>query len=154
MFTNTRVNSVAFTPEEIKQGLHIDLLDYLISHNQKNKNSYYDIHITTDGFCTIVEFATITYGIDDGVEGFVFMDEEHELLKRVEFPDGHYDYFNDDEVDDAFKKWLADHPEWYKDTNNHWHHKYLEEMLDDGCVYGDTDGDRKVYAALMEDDDE
>ena len=141
MFTNTRVNSVAFTPEEIKQGLHIDLLDYLISHNQKNKNSYYDIHITTDGFCTIVEFVTITYGIDDGVEGFVFMDEEHELLKRVEFPDRHYDYFPDDDVNDAFNEWLADHPEWYKDTDNRWHNKQEEGYFTLQQNAPDTDND-------------
>ena len=63
MFTNTRVNSVAFTPEEVEQNLHMDLITYLLSYNQKSKSSYFDIHITSDGFCTIVEFVNLTYDI-------------------------------------------------------------------------------------------
>lgn len=132
MFTNTQINSVAFTPEEVEQNLHMDLIAYLLSYNQKSKSSYFDIHITSDGFCTIVEFASLTYDITSETEGFVFMDEEHYLLKRVEFPDGHYDYFDDDEAEEVFNNWLKEHPGWVKDEFGRW------------CLvcHGDTDGDK------------
>lgn len=133
MFTNTQVNSVAFTPEEVEQNLHMDLITYLLSYNQKSKCSYFDIHITSDGFCTIVEFVSLTYDINSETEGFVFMDEEHELLKRVEFPDGHYDYLNDNEAEEVFNNWLKEHPGWGKDEFGRW---YL-------VCHGDTDGDKK-----------
>ena len=133
MFTNTSVNSVAFTPEDVQKNLHLDLINYLLSFNQKSENSFFDIHITTDGFCTIVEFANITRGINDTSEGFVYMDEDHYLLRRVEFPDGHYDYFNDDAAEEVFNNWLREHPGWKKDEFGRW------------CLvcHGDTDGDKK-----------
>ena len=132
MFTNTSVNSVAFTPEDVQKNLHLDLINYLLSFNQKSENSFFDIHITTDGFCTIVEFANITRGINDTSEGFVYMDEDHYLLKRVEFPDGHYDYLDDNEAEDVFNNWLKEHPGWVKDEFGRW---YL-------VCNGDTDGDK------------
>ena len=131
--TNSKINSVAFTPEEVKQNLHMGLIVYLLSFNQKSENSFFDIHITTDGLCTIVEFANITRGINDTLEGFVYMDEDHYLLKRVEFPDGHYDYLDDNEAEDVFNDWLKEHPGWEKDKFGRW---YL-------ACHGDTDGDEK-----------
>ena len=133
MFTNTSINSVAFAPEDVQKNLHIDLINYLLSFNQKSEDSFFDIHITSDGFCTIVEFANLTRGINDTSEGFVYMDEDHYLLKRVNFPDGHYDYFDDNEAEDVFNNWLADHPGWEKDEFGRW---YL-------VCHGDTDGDKK-----------
>ena len=133
MFTNTSINSVAFTPEDVQKNLHLDLINYLLSFNQKSENSFFDIHITTDGFCTIVEFANITRGINDTSEGFVYMDEDHYLLKRVVFPDGHYDYLDDDEAEEVFNNWLQEHPGWAKDEFGRW---YL-------VCHGDTDGDKK-----------
>ena len=77
------------------------------------KNSYFDIHITTDGYCTIVEFAPLDYALSADIEGFVFMDEEHYLVKRVDFPDGHYDYYESDEAaNTALEEWLKTHPEF------------------------------------------
>ena len=131
MFTNTSINSVAFSPEDVQKNLHIDLINYLLSFNQKSEDSFFDIHVTSDGFCTIVEFVNLTRGINDTSEGFVYMDEEHYLLKRVNFPDNSYDYFDDDVAEEALKNWLADHPGWKKDEFGRW---YL-------VCHGDTDGD-------------
>ena len=125
MFTRTsKVNSVAFTPDEVEKNLHLDLINFLLTYNKKADDSFFDIRITTDGCCLIVEFVSLTRGINDDSEGFVFMDEEHYLLKRVEFPDGHYDYLNDDDEDDAISQWLAANPGWEKDENGYWwYHK-------------------------------
>ena len=139
MFTNTTVNSVAFTPEDVQKNLHLDLINYLLSYNQKSEDYYFDIHITTDRFCTIVEFACVSYEeINDN--GFVFMDDDHFLLKRVVFPDGHYDFLDDDEAEEVFNNWLKEHPGWVKDEFGRWHSK---EDCSEDFVYGDTDGDKK-----------
>ena len=130
MFTKTSpVNSVAFTPEEVELNLHLDLINYLLSFNQKSKNSYFDIHITTDGYCTIVEFATLDHEFSQDVEGFVFMDEEHYLLKRVNFPDGHYDYVDDDAAQNVMDDWLQKHPGWKRDQFGHWSQERPEELI-------------------------
>ena len=125
MFTKTSpVSSLAFTPEEVEKNLHLDLINFLLTYNKKAENSFVDIHVTTDGYCVIVEFANITRGVNDNTEGFVFMDEEHYLLKRVEFPDGHYEYMDDDDEDDAISQWLAAHPGFERDEHGYWwYHK-------------------------------
>ena len=66
-------NSQSFTPEEVEQGLMSDLLNYLLDHNKKAKEQYYDIHITTDGYCTIVEWTDVNYDMeyDEGYFKFV-----------------------------------------------------------------------------------
>ena len=62
-------NYQAFTPEEVEQGLHLDLLNYLLDHNKKNETQYYDIHITSDGYCTIIEWTDVMYDNKYGQEG-------------------------------------------------------------------------------------
>ena len=38
-------NSQAFTPEEVKKGLHLDLISYLLDYNSKADGYFNDIHI-------------------------------------------------------------------------------------------------------------
>ena len=162
MFTRTsQVNSVAFTPDEVEKNLHMDLINFLLSYNSKADDSFFDIHITTDGYCTIVEFVSLTRGVNDNSEGFAYVDEEHYVLKRVEFPDGHYEYLDDEVAEEALKEWLANNPGWEKDEHGYWwYHKPKEEnenefndddfAADDQAYYkfvdadGDRDGDREI----------
>lgn len=127
--THTNCNSESFTPEQVKKGLLQDLISYLLSYNEKNVGGYYDIHITTDGYCTIVEWASIVYDINDGTKGFVWMDEDHYLLKRVDFPDHHYEYHPDECADEVLDEWLQGHPEWYKNEWGCWINKDEEEAM-------------------------
>ena len=50
-------NSMAFTPKEVEKGLHLGLLSFLLDYNSKSEDHYNDIHITTDGYCTIIEWS-------------------------------------------------------------------------------------------------
>lgn len=119
MFTENKVNSISFTPDEIKNNLHLDFLNFLFKYNEKAENSFFDIHITTDGLCMIVEFARVDYR-DSNYEGFVYLDDEHQLLRQITFPDNHYEYFPDNEVEEVLNNWLKDHPEWELDQFGNW----------------------------------
>jgi len=55
------MNSKAFSPDEVSKGLHIDLLKCLIDYNSKSDECYNDIHIYTDGYCTIIEWCEVDY---------------------------------------------------------------------------------------------
>ena len=110
----SKYNSQAFTKEEVKQGLHLDLINYLLDYNSKSKECFNDIHIDSDGFCVIVEWVTETYG--DVLTSFEFVDEDEVVLKIVKFPDGSYDYVEDqDEANDRFQLWLHENPDWERD---------------------------------------
>lgn len=112
----SKFNSQAFTPEEVKQGLHLDLINYLLDYNSKSKECFNDIHIDSDGFCVIVEWVTETYG--DVSTSFEYVGEDEVVLKIVKFPDGSYDYVEDqDEANDRFQLWLHQNPDWERDES-------------------------------------
>jgi len=115
-------NYQAFTPEEVKKGLHLDLLNYLLDHNRKNDTQYYDIHITTDGYCTIIEWVDVNYNHDYGTEGkFRFVPCDGVIMLERSFPDGHYDYFESDaEFNEKLDSWLKEHPGWVKGPYGNW----------------------------------
>ena len=131
-------NSQAFTPEECEKGLHLDLIKFLLEQSNKFENSYYDIHIDNDGYCTIVEWYDKSFEYDDN-EGFRFVDYEHELMYRLDFPDNHYEYFyNKEEAEEALQLWLKDNPGWKKNQFGRWYNEIEEEkprkeLLDNKC---------------------
>ena len=115
-------NSQAFTPEEVKKGLHLDLIKYLLDYNQKAEGYFNDIHIDTDGYCVIVEWVTESY--KDACSSFEFVDEDEVVLKIVKFPDGSYDYVEDqDEANDRFQLWLHENPGLEKGPYGGWINK-------------------------------
>jgi hypothetical protein len=122
----SKFNSQAFTSEEVKQGLHLDLINYLLDYNSKSKECFNDIHIDSDGFCVIVEWVTETYG--DVLTGFEYVGEDEVVLKIVNFPDGSYDYVEDqDEANDRFQLWLHQNPDWEKNGCGGWIKKEVKE---------------------------
>ena len=55
-FMSEKYNSMAFTPEEVKKGLHLKLLNTLLDLNAAREDaSYNDIHIWSDSYCTIID---------------------------------------------------------------------------------------------------
>lgn len=100
------MNQMAFTPEEVKKGLYLKLLNYLIEFNTESEHRV-DIRIWNDGYCTVVDW-------DFNIEGeqFEWVDTEHVVLKEVIFPDNHIEYMHDDEEHDALVEFLKDNPEF------------------------------------------
>ena len=112
----SKFNSQAFTPEEVKQGLHLDLINYLLNYNSNSKECFNDIHIDNDGYCIIIEWITETYR--DALTSFEYVGEDEVVLKIVKFPDGSYDYVEDqDEANDRFQLWLHENPDWERDDS-------------------------------------
>jgi hypothetical protein len=127
-------NSQTFTPEEVKQGLHLNLINYLLDYNSKAKDYFNDIHIDSDGYCTIIEW--VQESLTDATTSFEFVDYDETVLKIVKFPDNSYDYVEDqDEANDRFQLWLHENPGWEKDGNGGWYNKAenderMKELLD------------------------
>lgn len=88
----------------------IKFIKVLLENNQID-NYYKDqLKITTpiDGGVTI-EF---TNDCADSDSGWQYVDYDQVIMTRHEFPDGHYDYFFPEEVDEKVKAWHDAHPEW------------------------------------------
>ena len=118
----SKFNSQAFTPEEVKLGLHFELLNYLLSYNAQATDYFNDIHIDSDGYCTIIEW--VQESRKEAFTSFEYVGEDEVVLKIVKFPDGSYDYVEDqDEANDRFMLWLHQNPGWEKDGKGGWYNK-------------------------------
>lgn len=130
-------NSQAFTPEEVKKGLHLDLINYLIDYNEKSDGYFNDIHITSDGYCTIIEWVCERHG--EACTGFEFVDHDEEVLKRVHYPDNSFGYASDeDEANDMLMLWLHENPGWEKNEYGHWYNKAEQDRF-----WQEIEGERK-----------
>ena len=133
-------NYKAFTPEEVKKGLLNDLINYLLDYNKKSDKYYYDIHITTDGYCQIVEWTDISYDNGEDCGKFEFVEPDQYIFREYIFPDNHSEYFEtEDEYNEALSRWLKKHKKerWVKNDFGRWtslteeeaNRKYFEENL-------------------------
>lgn len=126
------VNEQAFTPEEVKKGLHLKLINSLLELDKDRKDNHFDIRITTDGYCIIVQWCDVSD--EYGAYGFKFVDSDEVVMREYRFPDDHYEYFCEDiEFDDALKTWLSKNPGWKKNAYDIWYNedeqkKRLEEL--------------------------
>lgn len=90
-------NSVAFSPEEVEKGLHMDLIKYLTNYNAaRESDDYYEIHITSDGFCMMIEFEKVPYDRRYGGR-FEFVDEDEAVMKEYKMSDGSYQWFQSED---------------------------------------------------------
>lgn len=107
-------NYEAFTPEEVEKGLHLDLINYLLDYNKKSEESYYDIHITSDGYCTIIEWTDASYEEGEWNGAFKYVGEDQEVMTELQYPDNSIEYVFPNEKDEMLRAWLRDHPTWKK----------------------------------------
>ena len=134
MEDNTNEVKETYTPEEVEQGLFQDLLDYLVGHNLKNEHQFYDIHITSDGYCTIVEWKDIGYEYQYEEGRFKYVPSNGYVMLEYHFPDNHYEMFeSEEEYQEALKLWLEKNPGWVKTPYGTWtneieNEKFRKEM--------------------------
>ena len=115
------MNSKAFTPEEVEKNLHLDLIKYFLDHNKKNDESYYEFLVTTDGYCTIINWVDRDYNPEITEEKFVCIDEDRQVVaEEVSFPDNHYELCYNGEGDNVLNEWLKEHPEYKKNEWGMW----------------------------------
>jgi len=112
----SNLNNMAFTPEEVEAGALQKLLNYLIDYNTNNNKHYCDIHMTTDGYCIIVEWAVIPYSHEWGGY-FYYVNEDEEIAHWFALPDNSRVLCldQDDEID-AITNFRLDNPEWHYDS--------------------------------------
>lgn len=112
---NRQYNSMAFTPEEVKAGLFQKFLDTLMHYNANSDQHYCDIHITTDGYCTILEWENVPYNHEWG-GSFEYVQEDEYVVHDLKLPDGTYvrstNEIEDKEIIDDF---IAEHPDYQYD---------------------------------------
>ncbi len=134
---NREYNYQSFTPDEVEQGLLQDLLNYLLDHNKKNKNQYYDIHITTDGCCSIVEWNDVSYDNTYGPDGkFEYVPADGCIMIEKTFPDNHTELcYDEEDYQERLNDFLKENPGWVKTPYGTWTNEienkkwqtYLEE---------------------------
>ncbi len=133
-------NSQAFTPEEVEKGLLQDLLNYLLDYNQKCESGYYDIHICSDGYCTIVEWLDINFKFRGEEGAFKYVPADGYILREFHFPDNHYEMFEtEEEYNEALKDWLKKNPGWEKTEYGTWtnvieNEKFRKMLEGDNCI--------------------
>ena len=113
-------NYQAFTPEEVEAGLLDDLLKYIVDYNKKCESGYYDTHITSDGYCTIVEWTDVNFKFKGEEGSFRFVDSDEVVMKEVHFPDDHYEMVYPEEAEEVLNNWLKENPEWVKNQWGTW----------------------------------
>ena len=122
-----KYNEIALTPEEVDKGLLIEWIKFLTKTSEELEDSYYDIHITSDGYCTIIQFNDVRFDSEQESGRFEFVDCDEHVMKEVEMPDGSFEYFLDDEqANEAIKEFLEEHPNYYKNQYGRWVNKAEE----------------------------
>ena len=132
------MNSQAFKPEEVKKGLLKDFLTMLLTISSKFEDSYYDIHITTDGYCIIVEWVDCFYNYPS--DQFKLVTENQAVMTELRYPDDSYEYVFPEEVDEKFQEWHKAHPEWIQTPCGTWTNQVENEKFRQSLLQRDTDG--------------
>lgn len=122
-------NSQSFTPEDVEKGLHLKLLNTLLELNKDLDRGYNDIHIWTDGFCTVIDWCFRYY--EDGGEGrFEFVDADESIVIEKCFPDNHYETFGSEaEYEERLAEWLEENPGWVKTSYGTWTNEIKNEKF-------------------------
>ena len=129
-------NSQSFTPEEVEQGLMSDLLNYLLDHNKKAKEQYYDIHITTDGYCTIIEWTDVDYDMEYDEGHFKFVPSNGQVMLEFTFPDNHTEMcYDEEDYKERLDEFLKENPGWVKTHYGTWtneiENEHFRKMLEE-----------------------
>ena len=110
-----RYNSMAFTPEEVEAGLFQKFLDTLIHYNSNSEKHYCDIHITSDGYCTILEWDCVPFTHEWGGE-FKHVGFDEDVVHYVELPNGTSVQSTSEQEDrEIITDFEKDHPEYHYD---------------------------------------
>lgn len=133
---NRNYNYQAFTPEECKKGLHLKLIQSLLEISDKLENSYLEFHITSDGYCTIIEWTDIAHEYEN--DFWKYVDEDYEVMYRLQLPDNSYELcYNEEEADERLREWLKENPGWKKNEYGYWYNEKEAEHWEDQFPEGE-----------------
>ena len=122
-------NSMAFTPDEVKKGLHLKLLNTLLELTAaKDDGSYNDIHIWSDGYCTIIDW--IDYDEEFGCGKFRFVNADECVMYEGIFPDNHSEMcWDEEDFKNRLDEWLKENPGWAQNEWGAWYNKAEQEAF-------------------------
>lgn len=134
-------NEEAFLPEDVEKGLHIKFIKALLQISSELSESYYDIHITTDSYCTIVQWCN--HSCDGECGGsFEYVDEDKVIAEAIYFPNGTTMYaFDEEEKDNLINEFIKEHPEWEMNKYGTWKLKQDEPEYSDEGEFDDEQQD-------------
>lgn len=116
----TEYNSMSFSREAMKEGLHLELIKYLVNYHLNNDYHFNDVHITTDGETLIVEWEQVPYDHSFG-GSFQYVEEDCLVMRDLDLPDGGNTFIpQDDDPEEYLKEWLKEHPGWKRSAYGHW----------------------------------
>lgn len=116
----TEYNSMSFSREAMKEGLHLELIKYLVNYHLNNDYHFNDVHITTDGETLIVEWEQVPYDHSFG-GSFQYVEEDCLVMRDLDLPDGGNTFIpQDDDPEEYLKEWLEEHPGWKRSAYGHW----------------------------------
>ena len=116
-------NYMTFTPEEVEAGLFQKLVDFFMFYNKTAKEHYIDFHITTDGYCTIVEWDEVPYNHQWGGQ-FKYVGFDGHVMHEVELPGGQCVLSENEQEDrEIIESYMHDNPgytyDWVYQTWKH-----------------------------------
>ena len=102
-----------------------------LDHNKKNETQYYDIHITTDGYCTIIEWTDVDYNQEFGPEGkFEYVPFDGYVMIEKTFPDNHTELcYNEEDYQERLDDFLKENPGWVKTSYGTWTNEIENERI-------------------------
>ena len=125
----TEYNYQSFTTEEVEQGLHLEFLNTLLNYNKVSKTHYNDIHLTTDGYCTIIEWETIPYNHEYG-GSFKYVGEDEVIMLERHFPDNHTELcYNEEDYKERLDEFLKENPGWVETSCGTWTNEIENEKF-------------------------
>ena len=125
-------NTMSFSREAMKEGLHLELINYLVNYHLNNDPYFNDVHITTDGETLIVEWEQVPYDHSYG-GSFQYIEEDCTVMRNVDLPDGSCSFiFENEDTETYIQEWLQEHPGWKRTAYNNWVFECTEEATTKG----------------------
>ena len=92
------VGKLVVLPEETE--LVSDFIEFAMNYNKTSKESQMEVLLTSDGYCTIIEFAVIDYSCKGECPHFELVGTEERVVSDSE---------NSDDKDDSLDGWRPHH---------------------------------------------
>lgn len=115
------VNSQSFTQEQVRDGELAALVKYLTEYGlgRDELGCYMDVHISSDGFVTTVDWVEVVRGFED-VGRFEYVGEDDVVMTEARMPDGSTRMVTKGDEPNEVHRWLQSNPGWSYDPALGW----------------------------------
>lgn len=150
-------NEKTFTPEEVKAGMVVEFIDFLIKQDIKSAEvnergsagSYTNINITNGGGdCVIVQWCEVLF--NDDSPKFEFVNYDEHIGTVLELPDNSTVLcWDEDDAKETLDNFLKEHPYYKKNEYGHWYNeneqKEWENFIKKTQKAGDIEDDLSIF---------